>query len=100
MIPVEGYEGLYSVTMCGKVYSHRSKRFLKGRDDHRGYHTVDLKPNKKIHRLVAQAYIPNPKGLPVVNHIDGNKLNNHKNNLEWCSQKHNVQHYINLHKGK
>ena len=46
----------------------------------------------RTHRLVAEAYIPNPDNLPVVNHIDGNKLNNHYTNLEWCTVEYNNQH--------
>lgn len=50
--------------------------------------------NRYIHRLVAEAFIPNPNNYPVVNHKDGNKLNNVYTNLEWCSYSHNNQHAI------
>ena len=46
------------------------------------------------HRLVAQLFIPNINGKPCINHIDGNKKNNHVNNLEWCSHKENTRHAI------
>ncbi len=50
------------------------------------------KRNVSVHRMVAETYIPNPHNLPCVNHIDGNKENNHVSNLEWVSHKENAQH--------
>jgi hypothetical protein len=78
MREIPNYEGLYAVTSCGKVWSYRSKRFLTPRKSKKGYLTVLLcnKGNMrefKIHRLVADAYIPNPDNLPQVNHKDENK---------------------------
>ena len=64
-----------------------------------GYETVIL-PNKgvcieyKIHRLVAKAFIPNPEQLPQINHLDGNTMNNHVSNLEWCDAYTNMMHAI------
>ena len=46
--------------------------------------------NKQLHRLLAKAFIPNPNNYPIINHIDGNKLNNSLDNLEWCTHKHNT----------
>lgn len=53
-----------------------------------------------VHRLVAEAFIPNPNGFQVVNHKDGNRGNNCVENLEWCSQEDNIHHMINMHKQK
>lgn len=66
-----------------------------------GYATVGIKVGNvskahKVHRLVAEAFIPNPDNLPFVNHIDGNKLNNHVHNLEWCTASHNVSEAYRL----
>ena len=95
MRDISNYEGLYAITSCGRVYSYRSKRFLKPAKDKDGYLYVVLSVNGKrkkctIHRLVATAYIPNPDSLPTVNHKDEDKTNNSINNLEWMSGRDNV----------
>lgn len=64
-----------------------------------GYPTVSLKNGKqrrsiRVHTLVAQAFIPNPRNKPEVNHIDRVKTNNHVSNLEWCTRKENVAHAV------
>ena len=97
MKDIIGYEGLYAVTSCGKIWSYRSKIFLKPQVNKDGYLRVGLWKNgevKKylIHRLVAEAYIPNPEGLPQVNHKDENKENNCLQNLEWCDPKYNINY--------
>lgn len=98
MKDIKGYEGLYAVTSCGKVWSYKNKRFLTPifRQNGEGlrYFGVFLYKDGKptpylIHRLVAQAYIPNPNEYPVVNHKDEDKLNNCVNNLEWCTYLYN-----------
>lgn len=70
---------------------------MKPLPDMKGYQNVVLckngnSYNKIIHRLVAQAFIPNPNNLPEVNHKDGNKANNHVDNLEWITHRENVSH--------
>ncbi len=91
MKDIKGYEGLYSITSCGKVYSYIKNRFLKPYYNGSGYFRVSLKGKQKaVHRLVAEAYIDNPKNLPEVNHKDLNKENNCINNLEWCDRQENI----------
>ena len=94
MNDVVGYEGLYAITSCGKVYSYRRKKFLKPVCEKNGYLRVNLYKDGEmkhyyVHRLVAEAYLPNPEGLPQVNHKDENKANNCLQNLEWCDPKYN-----------
>ena len=93
----------YSLTEDGKVYSHFSKRFLSTRLDKYGYEKVRLisKDNKRhaysIHRLMLENFSPrNDMDTLQVNHIDGNKLNNHINNLEWATCSENVKHAFNI----
>ena len=94
MKDIKGYEGLYAVTSCGKIWSYKNEKFLKPGVYKKGYLYVNLWKDggfktKQIHRLVAEAYIPNPDNLPQVNHKDENKANNCLQNLEWCDCKYN-----------
>ena len=95
MKDIKNYEGLYAITSCGKVWSYRRKKFLKPYKTKRGYLRVDLcKDNKPkhffVHRLVAEAYLPNPDNLDTVDHIDENKEHNYINNLQWMSRADNA----------
>lgn len=88
-----GYNGLYLVSNTGVVYSVRRDIILKP-DNVRGYLQVTLqrggeRKRKKVHRLVAELFVPNPMNLPCVNHIDENKMNNFAGNLEWCTVAYN-----------
>lgn len=119
-LPVVGFEDSYEVSNNGQVrskdrwvlYKHGGKRFwpsvtISQWVPKNGYPSVTLKQNdvgynKMIHRLVAEAFIPNPDRMPQVNHKDNIKTNNLVDNLEWCDQSQNIRHaYDNgFHKSK
>lgn len=95
-----GYSN-YAVTEDGKVFSFNSNSFKLLKEDKSGYMRVYLSSNSKkkwflVHRLVAQAFIPNPENKKTVNHIDGNKKNNHVSNLEWNTYSENLNHAIDI----
>ena len=112
---VKGYENYYEVSNLGNVRSvdrsvrttikYNDTRVLKSRAlklhlKHNGYYMVDLSKegeihSKSVHRLVAEAFIPNPNNLKVVNHIDGVKTNNNVENLEWVTYQENHWHARN-----
>lgn len=109
---VVGYEGLYQVSDHGDVRSldrvttgNRNRRIkgkvLKKTKSTTGYFKVELCKDgraitTKVHRIVAKAFIRNPYGKPYINHIDNNPLNNMVENLEWCTQKENIQHAVKI----
>lgn len=94
------YAPNYKISNTGKIYKFqgpKSPRMMKTAIDRYGYEKIQLshqgqKFYKTVHRLVAEAFIPNPNELPEVNHKDGDKLNNSIDNLEWCSQEFNLWH--------
>lgn len=96
---IPGYEGRYTVTESGEVFSGTKK--LRPNLSTPGYHSVCLcingKPRRhQIHRLVANAFIPNPKALPQVNHKNGVKTDNRVENLEWCTCSENHLHALRV----
>lgn len=118
--PVVGYEGFYEISNFGNVrginriithdWYYRKRihttrtvvikaKILKQQVDNRGYLRANLCRNDGrrgvamlVHRLVGQAFIPNPDDLPMINHKDENKTNNHVNNLEWCTNSYNINY--------
>ena len=98
---IPGFEGLYKANVYGQIKSLYTNKILKSNLCNNGYWGLTLCKNKikkryNVHRLVALTFIDNPNNYPIVNHIDGNKQNNNVNNLEWCTQKHNVKESFKL----
>ena len=92
---IQGFEGLYKISNEGKIYSNKINAIMKTYINNNGYECVQLTKNKKrkhflVHRLVAGAFCGGHQDNLVVNHIDGNRLNNRSSNLEWCTTKENI----------
>ncbi len=92
---VKSYEGLYWVSSQGRIKNRHGRVLIP--EIRSGYYSVDLckdgkRKKQRIHRLVAEAFIPNPLNLKMINHKDKNKLNNEVSNLEWCDNTYNSQY--------
>lgn len=108
---VKGYEGVYQISNLGEI-KRLSYSIIRNNGYKQSWKEKKLKPTKdaggylgirsgtkkngksytlRIHRLVAEAFIPNPNRYNYINHIDGNKQNNRVNNLEWCTHEYNIK---------
>jgi hypothetical protein len=108
--PIKGYEGIYEVSSLGRFKSlerdvastfygrprtlHLKEKILKQQQNHRGYMTIRIgtganKVSLYMHRVVAEAFIPNPHNLPAINHKNEQPNDNRVENLEWCDHAYN-----------
>lgn len=102
---IKGYEGLYQVSNLGNIksnnlYAHKKPKRIATYNHNAGYICTHLSKGGKtktflVHRLVAEAFLDNPKNLDFVNHKDENKKNNNVDNLEWCTKSYNSTYYLN-----
>ena len=101
---IPGYEGLYQASTLGRIKGLRKEndRLFKNKENSRGYFNIRLRDinNKRwgylVHRLIALTFLPNPENKTQINHIDGNKKNNHITNLEWVTPSENMIHCYNI----
>lgn len=110
---IPNFEGLYQISNLGNVKSLKRKvknkngyriieeTILKKQMNNKGYYIINLRKNsshtfKLVHRLVGVVFLKNKNNYPIINHIDGNKLNNNVSNLEWCTYNHNIKEAYRL----
>lgn len=104
-VDIPGYEGVYQINQNQEIKrlprlvdnrwgnkSRLKEKILHPYQHNTGYIYIQLDKSWKLHRLMAITFIPNPNNYPMINHKDGNKLNNDISNLEWCTNQQNMQH--------
>lgn len=94
--PIKGYEDRYEASSHGRIRSYNKKTqtyLIMKPFNHKGYYRMDLRgKSPRVHRIVAQTFIPNPLNKPEINHINGIKTDNRIENLEWCTRQENQNH--------
>ena len=98
---IKGFEGRYSVSTLGNIRNDKSSRLLSPNIGNHGYRKCSWRENGiveyfLVHRVVAKTFIPNPDGKRTVNHIDGDKLNNRVENLEWATDSEQQLHALDI----
>ena len=93
---ISGFDD-YCINEFGEIYSLKTKMYIKPSDNYNNYKVITfrkdgIKKQFRLHRLVAETFLPNPNNKSQVNHIDGNKANNHVSNLEWATPLENNIH--------
>ena len=98
---VVGYEDWYKISNLGRVWHKKNKYYVSISSPKGSYKMLRLTTDegskvKRLHRLLAKAFIPNPNNKECINHKDGNKLNNDLSNLEWISRGDNIRHAFDI----
>lgn len=90
------FDNKYVIYSDGRIYSNISNKFLKPQINSRGYYIIKLcKKFYQFHRIIAENFIPNPNNFKDINHINGIKIDNRIENLEWCNRRYNINHFYN-----
>ncbi|MBE6993392.1 MAG: hypothetical protein E7423_01920 [Ruminococcaceae bacterium] len=102
---IKGTDGRYEISSYGRVWSNISRKILRSYVNSAGYVLITFpingeKKRRQVHKLVADAFIPNPENKPQINHIDADRTNNHVENLEWCTASENTRHAFKLGRAK